>query len=75
MAEPLRVVAIGGGTGLSSLLAGLKKYAHPSPDHSPEHPLLDITAVVTVTDDGQPQLILVYNRARSAPSTKIGIGF
>ena len=52
MAEPIRVVAIGGGTGLSSLLAGLKKYAHPSPDHSPEHPLLDITAVVTVTDDG-----------------------
>ena len=32
-------------------------------------------STVTVTDDGQPQLILVYNRARSAPSTKIGIGF
>ncbi len=52
MPEPLRVVSIGGGTGLSSLLAGLKEFAHPSPDHSPEHPLLDLTAVVTVTDDG-----------------------
>ncbi len=39
--EPLRVVAIGGGTGLSALLKGLKRYAP-----------LDITAVVTVTDDG-----------------------
>src|SRR5215831_3919277 len=39
---PLRVVAIGGGTGLSALLQGLKRYAKT----------LDITAVVTVTDDG-----------------------
>ncbi|HWD99416.1 MAG TPA: YvcK family protein [Bryobacteraceae bacterium] len=46
--EPLRVVSIGGGTGLSSLLAGLKKFAHP-----PHEDLrLDITAIVTVTDDG-----------------------
>ena len=52
MANPLRVVAIGGGTGLSSLLAGLKKYTRPSHEHGAEHPLLDITAVVTVTDDG-----------------------
>ena len=47
--SPLRVVAIGGGTGLSSVLQGLKHYARTS-DGSP--PLLDITAVVTVTDDG-----------------------
>lgn len=52
MIEPLRVVSIGGGTGLSSLLAGLKQYAHLSPDRSAEEPLVDITAVVTVTDDG-----------------------
>jgi uncharacterized cofD-like protein len=39
---PLRVVAIGGGTGLSALLQGLKQYSK----------ILDITAVVTVTDDG-----------------------
>src|SRR5215472_14588220 len=43
--EPLRIVAIGGGTGLSTLLRGLKQYAQ-EPGH------LDITAVVTVTDDG-----------------------
>src|ERR1700732_1363983 len=43
--EPLRIVAIGGGTGLSTLLHGLKPYArHPAQ--------ADITAVVTVTDDG-----------------------
>jgi uncharacterized cofD-like protein len=41
------VVAIGGGTGLSALLEGLKKYTGPGA--SPE---LDLTAVVTVTDDG-----------------------
>jgi uncharacterized cofD-like protein len=43
--DPLRIVAIGGGTGLSTLLHGLKRYAHPQPE-------ADITAVVTVTDDG-----------------------
>jgi uncharacterized cofD-like protein len=43
--DPLRIVAIGGGTGLSTLLHGLKRYADPQRD-------LDITAVVTVTDDG-----------------------
>jgi uncharacterized cofD-like protein len=46
---PLRVVAIGGGTGLSALLGGLKQYARPGGTLKPE---LDITAVVTVTDDG-----------------------
>jgi uncharacterized cofD-like protein len=45
--EPLRVVAIGGGTGLSALLQGLKQYVRPR--HGPQ---VDITAVVTVTDDG-----------------------
>src|SRR5438132_11717046 len=43
--EPLRIVAIGGGTGLSTLLRGLKPYAQEPRD-------LDITAVVTVMDDG-----------------------
>ncbi|MEO8597275.1 MAG: YvcK family protein [Candidatus Solibacter sp.] len=47
--SPLRVVSIGGGTGLSSVLQGLKQYARPS---GPGVPLLDITAIVTVTDDG-----------------------
>jgi uncharacterized cofD-like protein len=43
------VVAIGGGTGLSSVLNGLKHYAHPLDSNMPP---LDITAIVTVTDDG-----------------------
>src|SRR5690348_3750649 len=43
--EPLRIVAIGGGTGLSTLLHGLKRYAQEPRE-------ADITAVVTVTDDG-----------------------
>ena len=47
--SPLRVVAIGGGTGLSALLEGLKYYARPA---EPGTPAVDITAVVTVTDDG-----------------------
>jgi len=47
--SPLRVVAIGGGTGLSALLQGLKQYAKPGDATTP---LLDITAVVTVSDDG-----------------------
>ncbi len=46
---PLRVVAVGGGTGLSVLLQGLKHYARPSDGLAQG---LDITAVVTVTDDG-----------------------
>ncbi len=47
--EPLKIVAIGGGTGLSTLLRGLKRYAPPSGDLEPQ---VEITAVVTVTDDG-----------------------
>ncbi len=35
-----RIVAIGGGTGLSSLLRGIKEYSH------------NLTAIVTVADDG-----------------------
>jgi uncharacterized cofD-like protein len=48
-AAPLKIVAIGGGTGLSALLSGLKAYTHPQPSGAPP---LDITAIVTVTDDG-----------------------
>lgn len=43
-AGPLRIVAIGGGTGLSTLLHGLKEYARQG--------MVDICAIVTVTDDG-----------------------
>lgn len=50
MPEPLRVVSIGGGHGLSALLEGLKKYT-PGREES-VWPTVDITAIVTVTDDG-----------------------
>src|SRR6202140_67938 len=43
--EPLRIVAIGGGTGLSTLLHGLKRYALEPRE-------VEITAIVTVSDDG-----------------------
>jgi uncharacterized cofD-like protein len=43
--EPFRIVAIGGGTGLSTVLHGLKRYAHEPRE-------VEITAIVTVTDDG-----------------------
>src|SRR5580698_3110188 len=64
----LRVVAIGGGTGLSTLLRGLKRYVTtpdrrrglrlksdaPAPAPCPELPCLirELSAIVTVTDDG-----------------------
>jgi uncharacterized cofD-like protein len=49
----LRVVAIGGGTGLSTLLRGLRRHvAVPDwPGAVPCH-ISDLAAVVTVTDDG-----------------------
>lgn len=53
----LRVVAIGGGTGLSTLLRGLRRYVlNPEVATTPntEIPcfISDLAAVVTVTDDG-----------------------
>ncbi len=51
--SPLRIVSIGGGTGLSTLLSGLKKHARGVQDRpEPGSPVVEITAVVTVTDDG-----------------------
>ncbi len=53
MNSPLRVVSIGGGHGLSALLDGLKQYTHPRQNQKGEdEPVVDITAIVTVTDDG-----------------------
>ena len=49
-ASGLRVVSIGGGTGLSTLLSGLKKYV--GMDGGESHWIDVLTAVVTVTDDG-----------------------
>src|ERR1700680_3643287 len=44
--RPLRIVSMGGGTGLATLLRGLKRYVQAAEG------ALEITAVVTVTDDG-----------------------
>jgi uncharacterized cofD-like protein len=54
--EALRVVAIGGGTGLSTLLKGLKDFV-PAPGEPyrtvPGRPVIgELSAVVTVSDDG-----------------------
>src|SRR5437868_2720670 len=55
--RPLRVVAIGGGTGLSTLLKGLKAYV-PTPSDpailaGAEKPMIgELSGVVTVSDDG-----------------------
>jgi uncharacterized cofD-like protein len=50
----LKVVAIGGGTGLSALLRGLKRYVVPSAgNRGPENLQIgELSAVVTVSDDG-----------------------
>jgi len=49
-----RVVALGGGTGLSALLRGLREHVVRGPDRLPtrERPISDLAAIVTVTDDG-----------------------
>ena len=54
-ARGLRVVAIGGGTGLSTLLKGLKRYVlSPTAQSAPTDSAMirDLCAVVTVSDDG-----------------------
>lgn len=54
-ARGLRVVAIGGGTGLSTLLKGLKKYVSvPSlpATQAQDLRITDLSAIVTVSDDG-----------------------
>ena len=54
LSRGFRVVALGGGTGLSTLLRGLKEYVVRRTDEHPNslRPISDLTAVVTVTDDG-----------------------
>jgi uncharacterized cofD-like protein len=51
----VRVVALGGGTGLSSVLRGLKHHVAERRRHGANgsnRPIADLAAVVTVTDDG-----------------------
>jgi uncharacterized cofD-like protein len=47
-----RIVALGGGTGLSAVLRGLKEHIAERGKHRTKQPIGDLTAVVTVTDDG-----------------------
>jgi uncharacterized cofD-like protein len=48
----VRIVALGGGTGLSSVLRGLKEYVAGPKKNGANRPIADLVAVVTVTDDG-----------------------
>jgi uncharacterized cofD-like protein len=54
--KPMRVVAIGGGTGLSTLLRGLRRHVSSCSETATPFPtpslIADLAAVVTVTDDG-----------------------
>jgi uncharacterized cofD-like protein len=51
--QGFRVVAIGGGTGLSTLLKGLKQYVAAPGEPAGEKPLISqLSAIVTVSDDG-----------------------
>jgi uncharacterized cofD-like protein len=51
--RPLRVAAIGGGTGLSTLLRGLCRHVPPPSQRGTLHgQIADLAAIVTVTDDG-----------------------
>ena len=54
LSRGLNVVALGGGTGLSTILRGLKELVIRRRDEpaDPQHPIADLTAIVTVTDDG-----------------------
>src|SRR5467141_388173 len=54
LSRGFRVVALGGGTGLSTLLRGLKELVIRRIDEhaSAERPIADLAAIVTVTDDG-----------------------
>jgi uncharacterized cofD-like protein len=51
--QALRLVALGGGSGLSTLLKGLKRYVKlPNEQASTLPGIVELTAIVTVTDDG-----------------------
>jgi uncharacterized cofD-like protein len=50
--RPVRIVALGGGTGLSTVLRGLKEHVAARKKERTPRAIADLAAVVTVTDDG-----------------------
>lgn len=50
--KPLKLVCIGGGTGLSALLSGIRKYSHANQRELPIVDMDRLAAVVSVSDDG-----------------------
>ena len=53
VARPMRVVAIGGGTGLSAILRGLKHFTARPGEALDDGPCIsELSAIVTVSDDG-----------------------
>ena len=48
----MRIVALGGGTGLSTVLRGLKDHVARRKKERVRRPIADLAAIVTVTDDG-----------------------
>lgn len=50
--RPLRVVCIGGGTGLSTLLRGVRQYVSSNSDGCQAFDMDALTAIVSVSDDG-----------------------
>ncbi|HHZ91675.1 TPA: uridine diphosphate-N-acetylglucosamine-binding protein YvcK [Candidatus Poribacteria bacterium] len=50
--KPLKLVCIGGGTGLSTLLSGIRQYSRASQSEPPIVDMDQLAAVVSVSDDG-----------------------
>lgn len=50
--RPLRVVCIGGGTGLSTLLRGIRQYVSQNAEGCQAFDMDTLTAIVSVSDDG-----------------------
>ena len=71
-AHGVRVAAIGGGTGLSTILHGLKHYVARRRQEADRHPISDLAAIVTVTDDGGSSGRLGL-RAGATPPRRSGV--
>ena len=52
VSKPLKLTCIGGGTGLSALLSGIRKYSHTSRSDMQIVDMDELSAVVSVSDDG-----------------------